>query len=107
MKYLRDLEQDEWQRCVESQGGALNSLKVGDGDDIDAEGEDDEDYLPGGIHYDALGDEVQKLELQEVGRIPPRWVAGQTITNFLHDLVHSTGTKGISTMVSSGQLEPL
>ena len=107
VKFIRELEPDELQTCIESQGGAAESLKIGDGDDVDAEGEDDEDYLPGGVHYEAPGNEIQRLELQEVGRIAPRWRADQSITNFIYDLVRNTGTKGISTMVSPGQLNPL
>lgn len=103
VKYIRDLEPDELKTFVESQHSATDSLKVGDGDDVDAEEEDDEYYLPGGICYESTGTEVPKLELQEVGRIAPRWIAGQNIPNFLRDLIHSTGTKGISTMVSSDQ----
>lgn len=107
VKYIRDLEPDELKTFVESQHSATDSLKVGDGDDVDAEEEDDEYYLPGGICYESTDTEVPKLELQEVGRIAPRWIAGQNIPNFLRDLIHSTGTKGISTMVSSDQFRAI
>ena len=107
VKFIRELQQHELRMCIESPGGAVGSLKTGNGDEIDAEGEDDEDYLPGGVHYETPGNEVQRLELHEVGRVAPRWIAGQNITNFLYDLVHNTGIKGISTMVIFGQPEPL
>lgn len=107
VKFIRDLEPGEWQKCIDSQISVVDSQKTGDGDDMDAEGEDDEDYLPGGVHYETPGSEVQRLELQEVERIAPRWIADQNIINFLHDLIRNTGTKGISTMVSSGQIESL
>ena len=62
-------------------------------EDDDADEEDRPDRLK------ANGHAVQVKDLREVARPIPQWTGTGCIDNILHDVIHQSGTQGLSTMV--------
>ena len=63
-------------------------------EDADVDGEQDEEYQ-------SISNTVIPLEdIQGTTRVVPQWIPDRCMTNLFRELIHSSGTRGLSTMVS-------
>lgn len=70
-------------------------------EDSDSEGESvDGDEVERLTGPGSVDDSLQLGELQQLRRPIPQWSGASCVNNDLYDLVHRSGTKGISSMVS-------
>ncbi|KKY26990.1 putative tfiiic transcription initiation factor complex subunit [Phaeomoniella chlamydospora] len=86
VKYLKDVTDEDIKRYTSIGHLPANSM------DLDAEGEDDDDFLPGSTEEPA----PNAGPLQELGRIYPIWSPDRILSNLVFQVVDSMGTKGIT-----------
>lgn len=102
IKFIREPENEEWQLFRDPVRGLHSHLKEKDNEEADADGDiEEDDEVNPDIRAGSRDTEVNggDEDLQEIGRAVPQWTPDKNLSNFLFELVSSSGTRGMSTMV--------
>lgn len=100
VKYVRDPQGKEWQP-VNFPPRRRSRLTANETNEPDALSDDEQDYEAKEAQYLAgLGHSQPLKGLKEVERPVPQWSGDGVLGNLLYDLVHASGTQGVSTMVN-------
>ncbi|KAL8952812.1 MAG: hypothetical protein Q9222_001284 [Ikaeria aurantiellina] len=96
-KYIRDPEGKEWRPVVYPARGRLKTNNV-ENNEPEVLSDEEQDYEAEESQYLAgLRDSQPLRHLQEVERPVPEWSGDNMLGNLLYDLVHASGSHGIST----------
>lgn len=101
VKLIRELGEKESQKLFGQGYRKIIPSRIDEVEEIDTEDDETDGNQPGQPADAVLShNDAERKNLQEVERVVPQWTGSGCITNFLYDLIHRTGTQGLSTMVS-------
>lgn len=100
MKFIHEPGEKESQLIF-----GLSNVKMRKNNNIAEDLNSDEESIEGdhgeqATSFRPVNDRVQVQKLQQFKRLVPQWSGTGCINNNLYDLIHGSGTKGLSTMVS-------
>lgn len=108
VKFIREPGEKESQLLFGLANVNMRPVSTDVVEELDSEGdfiEDDKSEEPTSSRF--ANDSKQLQKPQKVERPIPQWSGAGCINNTLYDIVHGSGTKGISTMVSQAMQAPL
>ncbi|KAL8732119.1 MAG: hypothetical protein Q9181_004064 [Wetmoreana brouardii] len=98
VKYIRDPQGKEWQPINFPSRNRSQPMTV-ENVEADVLSDDEQDYQAEEARYLAgVGGSRPLKGLQEVERAIPQWSGDDMLSNLLYNLVHASGTQGLSTM---------
>lgn len=100
VKLIREPGEKDLQQILGSAHSKIRLMGSEYTENVDHESEPDEDHQslhPSDLR--ATEDEPSAKTVQSHERPIPQWTGAGSINNFLYDLVHKSGTRGMSTMV--------